>query len=108
MPSARCRTSFPTVPHPWVPSARCWGPNGRFAAPPRPTWPPGRCCCSPTGPGPLAGLLALPYLANVLPYANLERRGSARAHAGWVRFLWLNYVTGFFVTMLLIWYALVR
>lgn len=59
-------------------------------------------------PGPLAGLLALPYLANVLPYANLSDAQSERAHAGWVRFLWLNYVTGFFVTMVLIWYALER
>ena len=57
-------------------------------------------------PGPLAGLLALPYLVNVLPYANLEDSESELAHAGWVRFLWLNYITGFFVTMLLIWYAL--
>ncbi|MGL3805540.1 prenyltransferase [Paeniglutamicibacter sp. R2-26] len=59
-------------------------------------------------PGPVAGLLALPYLANVLPYANLEDAESERAHAGWTRFLWLNYVTGFFVTMLLIRYALDR
>ncbi|GAA5228163.1 prenyltransferase [Paeniglutamicibacter antarcticus] len=59
-------------------------------------------------PGPLAGLLALPYLANVLPYANLNDVGSERAHAGWVRFLWLNYATGFFITMILIWYAFVR
>lgn len=59
-------------------------------------------------PGPLAGLLALPYMANVLPYASLEDAESQRAHAGWTRFLWLNYVTGFFVTMVLIWYALDR
>ena len=59
-------------------------------------------------PGPLAGLLALPYLANVLPHAGLHDEDSARAHAGWVRFLWLNYATGFLVTMLLIWYALSR
>lgn len=59
-------------------------------------------------PGPLAGLLALPYVANVLPYANLNDVDSERAHTGWVRFLWLNYVTGFFITMILIWYAFVR
>ncbi|KAA0978006.1 prenyltransferase [Paeniglutamicibacter gangotriensis] len=59
-------------------------------------------------PGPLAGLLALPYVANVLPYANLNDVNSERAHTGWVRFLWLNYVTGFFITMILIWYAFVR
>lgn len=59
-------------------------------------------------PGPLAGLLALPYVFNALPYEWLRDVESARAHAGWVRFLWLNYVTGFFVTMLLIWYVLGR
>lgn len=59
-------------------------------------------------PGPLAGLLALPYLLNVLPHARLPDEDSARAHAGWVRFLWLNYATGFLITMLLIWYALGR
>ncbi len=59
-------------------------------------------------PGPLAALLALPYLANVLPYALLRNEDSAAANAGWRRFLWLNYATGFFVTMLLIWHVLGR
>jgi 4-hydroxybenzoate polyprenyltransferase len=59
-------------------------------------------------PGPLAGVLALPYLANVLPYANLSDADSPRAHFGWVRFLWLNYATGFIITMILIWHALVH
>ncbi|WP_269420052.1 hypothetical protein [Actinomyces polynesiensis] len=27
---------------------------------------------------------------------------SAAAHAGWVRFLWLNYVVGFLVTLVVI------
>jgi 4-hydroxybenzoate polyprenyltransferase len=51
----------------------------------------------------LAGLLALPYLANVAPYLTLVDRDCERAHAGWQRFLWLNYVTGFLLTQLLIW-----
>ncbi|PYI65173.1 prenyltransferase [Arthrobacter livingstonensis] len=59
-------------------------------------------------PGPLAALLAVPYLLNVLPFLALHDPESGRAHTGWVRFLWLNYVTGFFVTMLLIWYSLTR
>jgi 4-hydroxybenzoate polyprenyltransferase len=59
-------------------------------------------------PGPLGALLALPYLANVLPFARLDDAGSPAANAGWRRFLWLNYLTGFLVTMLLIWYATVR
>lgn len=59
-------------------------------------------------PGPLAAGPALAYVLNVLPFANIDDRDSEGAHAGWVRFLWLNYVTGFLVTMILIWYAMVR
>ncbi|MET4004204.1 MULTISPECIES: prenyltransferase [Arthrobacter] len=59
-------------------------------------------------PGPLAAVLALPYILNVLPYLFLRDQDSGRAHAGWVRFLWLNYMTGFFITMILIWYAFIR
>jgi len=58
-------------------------------------------------PGPLAALLALPYAVSILPFASVTDADSERAHRGWERFLWLNYVTGFFVTMLLIWYAAV-
>jgi lycopene cyclase domain-containing protein len=54
-------------------------------------------------PGPLAALLVLPYLANVAPYLTVTDAGCERANRGWKRFLWLNYVTGFLVTMLLIW-----
>ncbi|WP_142135162.1 prenyltransferase [Arthrobacter sp. SLBN-83] len=59
-------------------------------------------------PGPLAALLALPYAVSILPFASVSDADSEQAHRGWERFLWLNYVTGFFVTMLLIWYAAVR
>lgn len=59
-------------------------------------------------PGPLASLLALPYAYNVLRFARLRDETSAAANAGWRLFLWLNYVTGFLVTMLLIWYSVVR
>lgn len=59
-------------------------------------------------PGPLAGLLALPYLANVLPFLRTNDSTSGDANRGWRRFLWLNYLTGFAVTMLLIWYVMVR
>ncbi|WJH23688.1 prenyltransferase [Pseudarthrobacter defluvii] len=59
-------------------------------------------------PGPLAALLALPYAVSILPFASVTDANSEQAHRGWERFLWLNYVTGFFVTMLLIWYAAVR
>ena len=58
-------------------------------------------------PGPLAALLALPYAVSILPFASVTDADSEQAHRGWERFLWLNYITGFFVTMLLIWYAAV-
>jgi len=56
-------------------------------------------------PGALAALLAVPYLANIWPFRRLEDADAARSNAGWKRFLWLNYATGFLVTLLLIWYA---
>lgn len=59
-------------------------------------------------PGPLAGLLAVPYIANVAPYFSVADNDAGRANKGWKRFLWLNFVTGFLVTMLLIWYAAVQ
>ena len=59
-------------------------------------------------PGPLAALLALPYVLNIVPFATVTDDDCERAHRGWERFLWLNYVTGFFVTMLLIWFVAVR
>jgi 4-hydroxybenzoate polyprenyltransferase len=57
-------------------------------------------------PGPLAAVLMLPYAASVLPYWRVTDAGSEAANAGWRRFLWLNFVTGFLVTLLLIWYWL--
>lgn len=59
-------------------------------------------------PGPLAAVLVLPYVISILPFASLDDDKAELAHRGWERFLWLNYATGFFVTMLLIWYAAVR
>lgn len=54
-------------------------------------------------PAPLAALAVVPYLANVAPYLRLTDAQCERAHAGWRRFLWLNMVAGFVVTLLLIW-----
>ncbi|CAN5319910.1 prenyltransferase [soil metagenome] len=56
-------------------------------------------------PGPFAAILMLPYAANVLPFWQMTDEGAEAANAGWRRFLTLNFVTGFLVTMLLIWYA---
>lgn len=59
-------------------------------------------------PGPLAALLALPYLAAALPYRSVADEDAAAANRGWRRFLWINYACGFAVTLLLIWWAAVR
>lgn len=54
------------------------------------------------GPGKWASLLALPYAANAAQFAKVSDAESGRARAAWRRFLWLNYVTGFLVTLILI------
>ena len=59
-------------------------------------------------PGPLAAILALPYAANVAPWWSVTDADAATANRGWRRFLWINYATGFLVTLLLIWWALIR
>ena len=55
-------------------------------------------------PASLGGLLALPYILNLLPFLGISDADSERANAGWKRFLKLNFLTGFLVTMLIIWY----
>lgn len=59
-------------------------------------------------PGPLGAILALPYILAALPYRSLSDAESERANRGWKHFLWLNYVVGFFVTMLLIAWSFLR
>jgi 4-hydroxybenzoate polyprenyltransferase len=61
-----------------------------------------------TWPGPLAALLALPYAISCAPYWNVTDDDAATANRGWRRFLVLNFITGFLVTLLLIWFVLVR
>jgi 4-hydroxybenzoate polyprenyltransferase len=58
------------------------------------------------GPGRLAGLLAAPYVLSIWPFRGLADRDCELAHAGWRRFLVLNYLTGFLVTQLFIWIGL--
>ncbi|MCB7135201.1 prenyltransferase [Cellulosimicrobium marinum] len=53
-------------------------------------------------PGWLAALLPLPYALNVLRFRDVRDADCERANAGWRTFLWLNLVTGFVVTMLLL------
>lgn len=58
-------------------------------------------------PGPLAAVLVVPYALNVAPWWNVTEAAAASANRGWRRFLWLNFVTGFLVTMLLIAWCLI-
>jgi 4-hydroxybenzoate polyprenyltransferase len=58
-------------------------------------------------PGPLGAVLALPYAINVAGWWRVTDETAPDAHRGWRRFLWLNFATGFGVTMLLIAYAFV-
>jgi 4-hydroxybenzoate polyprenyltransferase len=58
-------------------------------------------------PGPLAALLALPYAVVCAPFWSITDTGAEAANRGWRKFLALNFVSGFLVTMLLIAYALI-
>lgn len=53
-------------------------------------------------PGPLAALVALPYLVNCGRWWNITDETSMQTNRAWRRFIWLNYASGFLVTMILI------
>jgi 4-hydroxybenzoate polyprenyltransferase len=57
-------------------------------------------------PGWLAALLPLPYAVSTAAFWSVRDDDCERANAGWRRFLWLNLVAGWLVTMLLIAIAL--
>ncbi|NMA77798.1 MAG: prenyltransferase [Actinomycetales bacterium] len=57
-------------------------------------------------PALLAGLLVLPYIVSTWPFRSLPDERAEEANRGWRRFLWLNLVTGFLLTQLLLWIAL--
>ena len=59
-------------------------------------------------PGQLAAVLALPYAVNAAGWWRVTDETAPTANRGWRRFLWLNFLTGFGVTMLLIAYALLQ
>jgi 4-hydroxybenzoate polyprenyltransferase len=59
-------------------------------------------------PGQLAAVLVIPYAINAAPWWNVDDADAATANRGWRRFLWLNFVTGFLVTLLLIAWVLLR
>ena len=58
-------------------------------------------------PGPLAALLVLPYAAVCAPFWSIADADAEQANRGWRKFLALNFVSGFLVTMLLIAYGFV-
>ncbi len=53
-------------------------------------------------PGPLAAVLALPYVVNAAPWWNVDDGSSASTNRAWRRFIALNYFAGFLATMILI------
>ena len=53
-------------------------------------------------PTALAAVVALPYLAMVAPYLRISDASAETANGGWRRFLAINYVAGFLVTLLAI------
>jgi 4-hydroxybenzoate polyprenyltransferase len=53
-------------------------------------------------PGPLAAVLALPYVVNAAPWWNVDDASSASTNRAWRRFIALNYFAGFLATMILI------
>ena len=59
-------------------------------------------------PGPLAALAALPYAVSTAQWWNVTDDRAEDANRGWKRFLWLNFLAGAVVTMMLIAWALGR
>ncbi|WP_353829096.1 prenyltransferase [Agromyces sp. SYSU T0242] len=59
-------------------------------------------------PGPLAAVLVVPYLWAAWPFRSVTDAASGESNRGWRHFILINYVVGFLVTMLMIWWSLVR
>ncbi|MFB4354752.1 prenyltransferase [Microbacterium sp. LS_15] len=53
-------------------------------------------------PGPLAAVLAVPYIGNAAPWWSVTDKTSAGTNRAWRRFIALNYIAGFLATMILI------
>lgn len=53
-------------------------------------------------PSSIVGLFGLMYALNILPYLNIKDKNSAATNKAWRRFIWLNLLTGFAITMILI------
>lgn len=50
----------------------------------------------------LLGIICLAYVANILPLYAINDKTSGEANRPWRRFIWLNLVAGFLITMLLL------
>ena len=57
-------------------------------------------------PAALTAVLALPYAISCAQFWNITDANAESANRGWKRFLYLNFITGFFVTMVMIVWAL--
>jgi len=53
-------------------------------------------------PALLVGIAGLVYVWNVYPFVSLTDKKSGEANFGWRRFIWLNYIVGFVLTIVLI------
>lgn len=51
----------------------------------------------------IVGVVGLVYAINAALYVGLDDKTSGKANAGWRRFIWMNLLVGFVVTMVLIW-----
>ena len=56
-------------------------------------------------PGGLAAVLTVAYAAIVWPFRSITDVQAETANRGWRRFLFVNFASGFVVTMILIWYC---
>jgi len=53
-------------------------------------------------PAALAAVIAVPYLVNAAPWWNVTDERSGDTNRAWKRFIWLNYLSGFLATLVLI------
>ena len=53
-------------------------------------------------PGPLAAIIAVFYIVNCVRWWNVTDANAMQTNTAWRRFIWLNYVSGFLITMILI------
>ena len=59
-------------------------------------------------PGPLAALAAVPYIGITAQFWRITNDTAEAANRGWKRFLLLNFIAGAIVTMLMIYWSLIR